>query len=1036
MNRHKLIASIKVRKPAVYVGEPLAIKVITWDAKCDESIEVAINGVPGKSQYLQFARPGRKKITIVASTCSRLRDLRSLEVQVMPRPDKCGRECLFPIIGISQNFLLRNGATFRLDNPEDFSGLDVYYVWELAKNIRLPSTIPILDYSFDNQLDPDALYTNFDIKLHVKTRDHMRVYTGRRTLAVWNSYVLNKRRGFIQLKVKPEIYAYRDGENYIGCFSISNLESNPVAFSSAQIEYLYDDPEKICTPGHPFDYKWEIGPNETLDRTFTLKVKEFPKDAFGFGVHFSGQTQGKLPAFAHVYFEVRTNPRTVRPIRDPEVLSILKTIRNRRVLRNPSVISLPQLRRLLDSDPSFREILSHSRLQPYPPADDLISRVLKSAEDIPPLTKLLSDEEDPIEGEECSPVDEANPRGGLTCQLTDEWSEEIVIPARIINGRKGDVVLSPGEDSPVARMLRQLEPQQFYDHAGIMIENFYKLKHSTPSVDWLIETGLARRQIAHFWDAEGREGFNAFDLTYIWPGTIVQTIDEAFEGSMETDPSGKDREIKAFKSHSTSAGSFKLIEPCVVKPYPEDEAELPEVRQLLHRVADKAKEIEAHYRFYCFTNANAFFEVDRLAPDERWLAKEDKHRPTVCSSFIWAAAKSVEDPTIILDRREEGSYDSGEVVDDNTKDGLYRYEEAERIDAGQVLYDYIYDKVYEKAREDYGAIWGTLLAWEGDAADDAANQVCNTFASDSALRDEDGNLSKDSDAWRKPGIGHAVSPDNILFYWDRPVPGSSGIRGLYGYSEPLVYRLARFEERRRISRWTRTTGEAILEGTVLYRHEPVAGAYVIAAGRDCVTNDAGEFEMTIPDGSYRVEAGKYDWNFRRFISTRQDVMNVQVNERRTITLILEDPDGQFREIKVLGSIWITDDEDWPFPDEHARRGVVIDNILVGPPTNDPNDDNMHAEAEQTEKMGGEIKVRLQFQFDWQEDASVDVWYRAELFEGDTEDTDKLRDSEEGTIHVPRSETIQFPPYLGVQLVNPEGDDTVNISLIIVNDPES
>lgn len=1035
MKRHKLIASVKVRKPAVYVGEPLAIKVITWDSKYDESIEVAVNGVPGKSQYLQFPSPGREKITIVAASSSLLQEQRSLEVQVMPRPNKSGQECLFPIIGISQNFLLRNGVTFSLDNPDDFSDQDVYYVWEFPKNIRFPSTTPILDYSFDNQLDPDALYTNFDIKLHVKTRDHMRVYTGRRTMTVWNSYALNKRRGFIQLKVKSEIYAYRDSENYIGCFSISNLESNPINFDSAQIEYLYDDPEKICTPGQPFDYKWKIGPNETLNQEFNLKIKEFPKDAFGFGVHFSGQTKGKLPAFAHVYFEVRTNPYNVRPLRDPEVLSILKTIRNKRVLRNPNVISLPQFRRLLDSDPSFSEILLHSQLQPYPPANDLISRVLRSAEDIPPMTKLMSDEEDVIEGEECSPVDEANPREGFTCQLTDDWSDEIVIPARIINARKGDVIVSPGDDSPVARMLRRLEPPQFYDHVGIMIENFYKIKHSTPSVDWLTETGLARRQIAHFWDAEGREGFNAFELTYIWPGTIVQTIDQAFEGSMETDPSGKEREIKAFKNRSTSAGAYKLIEPCVVKPHPKDEVDIPELRQLLHKVADKAKEIEAHYRFYCFTNANAFFEEESLAPDVEWLAKENKRRPTVCSSFVWAAAKSVEDPTIILERREEGSYDSGEEVDENTRDGLYRYEEAERIAAGQALYDYIYDEVYEKAKEDFGSFKGAFLAWEGDAAPDAANQVCNTFASDSAIRDNEGNLSKDSEAWRKPGIGHAVSPDNILLYWDRPVPGSSGIRGLYGYSEPLIYRLARFEERRRISRWTRTTGEAILEGTVLYQQEPVAGAYVLAAGRDCVTNNAGEFWMIIPDGSYRVEAGKYNWNSRRFISTRQDVMNVQVNERRNITLILADPDGQYREIKVLGSMWITDDE-WLVPNEHAVRDIVMDNILVGPSTNVPNDDNEHAEVKQTEKMGGEIRVRLQFEFDWQDDASVDAWYRAELFEGDTEDTDTLRDSEEGNINIPRSEDIQFPPYLGVHLVNPEGDDTVDISLIIINNPES
>lgn len=1055
MNSQELIASVKVLKPVIYVGEPLAIKVVTHDAKRDEPIEVAINGVPGKSQYLQFASPGRKKIRVVASSRSHKCDIRSLEVQVIPRPDKRCEESLFPIIGISQNLLLKSGATFQLYNPEDFSGLDVYYVWELPKDIRLPSTVPVLDYSFDDQLDPDAPYTNFDITLHVKTRDHKAVYTGRTTLAVWNSYFLNKRRGFIQLKVKSEMYAHRDGETYIGRFTVNNQEPNRVAFSSAHIEYLYDDPERISTPGPPFDYKWTIGPKKTLDRKFTLKVKDLPKDAFGFAVHFRGLTQQKLPAFAHIYFEVRTNPRTLRPIRDPEVLSLLDALRNQSVFRDPDAIRLDQLKRLLDTDPGLRATLQQGRLQPYLSADEFISRLLNPVQDAGPFAQRLMgdsgaddndreesdpdendpEDNDPKEGEKCTLADEGDPRGGLVCQLTDDW-EDNEVPARIINARKGDVILSPGEDGPVARMLRRLDVPQFHDHAMIMINNFYRLKHSTVSIErlkdlvWTIVWPVPWGAV----EVPGLEGWLPDRVKYLWPGTIEQDIGEAVEGQKIDDPDGRrdeDGEIKkyrigAFLTASTMVNASKQIDPVVVKPPPEVEAQLPEVRQLLHQVADKAKEIDAHYRFYCFTDANIFFE-DPDPPPERSWAHEKNYRPTMCSSFIWAAAKSLEEPTVKLEGRglftergelEQPDRDFGAEVDDETRDGLYHYTEANRRESGQVLYDYVYDEVYDEASSQLPFGLGKLIAWANDAADDCANQICNAYASDFTGLDDDGTRAQDSEKWRKPGDGHTVSPDNILF-WDAPRLESDGIHGLYGGTppEPVVYRPARIEGRRRVSRWRRTEGEATLEGHVLYRQEPVSGAYVIAAGRDSVTNGAGEFEMTIPDGSYRVEAGRLING--EFKSTRQDVMNVQVNERRTITLNLEDPPDAYRLITVHGDMARTDNGAWP-DDEHLIRNVFMDGIRLGP-------DNTHAEAGQLESLELFLAVGLVLEFDWQADFSADVTYRASIIHATP-----FIGTEAGAINVPR--TDQAPTRLTIiHALGPlYGDDTVEIRLWIFN----
>ncbi len=101
--------------------------------------------------------------------------------------------------------------------------------------------------------------------------------------------------------------------------------------------------------------------------------------------------------------------------------------------------------------------------------------------------------------------------------------------------------------------------------------------------------------------------------------------------------------------------------------------------------------------------------------------------------------------------------------------------------AADWLYNYFYNVAYQ--------ITGAGGVFLTDAASDLANQVSNTFAFDwTGWNDTYDDESKDSDRWTNPGVGRAVSPDNIM-NWDKPTDfDGKTVHGLYGFTEPLIYR--------------------------------------------------------------------------------------------------------------------------------------------------------------------------------------------------------------------------------------------------------
>lgn len=1009
--RRSLIGNVRIPKQSVFVGEPMAVKVVMTD-RCPEDAVVTINGIPGRTQYLQFGRPGTMRVHVVATEGGELVERRTVEVEVVSRPKDCDGASLFPVIHVAQDFRVESGVVLRLGNGDAFSDRSVSYVWDLGDGVVMTSPQPVLRYSFADRLKPGLPFMIFDVSLHLKTTDNRQVFTGRRSVTVWNSYELSKRRGVIQPKVVPEIYARRGADDYAGVFKITNLEPEPIEFASVQTEILYGDPERLSTPGAPEEFAWTLPANETAERTFSVPRADIPGDAFGFAAHFRGVTKRtRQLVVASVYFEIRTNRRTHVEVGNPELVAVLDALKSREVFRESGTIDLGRLERELEERPHCMAVFTHGPVPTTISPQWIGKTLLDGGGEIGISVQALEGRE---EGTECSPEDEANPDDNLVCQLTDEvkW---VYVPARIMNARKGDAILSPGGSGAIGGLLKQVSPAQVYSHSGIMVNNHYRLRHSTAADQWLV-------------DSAGTEGLDPDKLKYGWPGTITQTVEQAYEGETMPDPDGakdefenvKQYTIRAFGNESTLIDGIGVVDPVVVKPDPLIEASTPQVRARLHEIAESAKKIDGHYRFYCYTRADIFFDDTYRAPERGgWWGSQSY--PTVCSSLIWAAAKRLGDTAIAIESPrtfaestdlEAGDIAAGAQVDYRTRDGLYYYTQEERRGAAEWLFNYFHNLAYTGA--------GALVEVFTDVADDTANQICNTFAFDWTGEDEAGNHSKDSERWRNPEDGRAVSPDNIRDYWDAPRVVDGELRGLYGYSEKLVYRPARLEQRR-VSRWTRVETEGTLRGRVAYARTGalLAGVVVRVAGREVLTNGTGDFEITVPAGPYRVEAGTVvnGW----YVSDTQDT-TIAAGQVLSISLMLQDPPEAFREISVRGSMYIVDDE--VGADETANRSIYMSGIRLAP-------SSLSANRSQIEKMGGEVRVEVYLHFTYQADASVKVDYTAKLFEGASEETDDLEDLEQGSVTVGRDETISHT----IKLVNEgfNGGDTAEISLQITND---
>ncbi|HTW82850.1 MAG TPA: carboxypeptidase-like regulatory domain-containing protein [Candidatus Sulfotelmatobacter sp.] len=494
----------------------------------------------------------------------------------------------------------------------------------------------------------------------------------------------------------------------------------------------------------------------------------------------------------------------------------------------------------------------------------------------------------------------------LVCQLTDV-TETVMMPAEFQNALKGDVILAPGGTSIISQLLRAMSPPQYHSHSGIMSKNFVEVTHCTASEDRLPDytQGLA-----------GAGGIQPDVLTYLWPGSVTQTIDAALNGETWIDPNGKKYSIAGFDAEAignTDNDQFVLTPPLVVKPDPESAA----TRAKLMTVADYARSHggqvdangnvvvapKAHYRFYCYTKPEMALTYTAPA-DAGWAAGTI---PAVCSSFVWycmhqnGVHQETTNQYVTEGDLTPSAVAQGALVGPEMLDGLFFYTQDERATGGNILNGIFQQDVLDAEG------WISEIPFISTAiASDITDQLLNTFAFDNAAN------GYGSNAWQTPGNANAVSPDNIRWWKAPPF-------GVLGYAEPLQF-LDAHPEQYTVSRWKQVITWGSVSGKVTVNGQAVKNAYVkLYDGMDAYTDGNGAYKLQhVGIGSYNISAQVLYENYE--YSTSKTVTLTASNANIVVDLALQPPSDIFRRLDIL----------YTYNGQHSAWFESTQNVSIGP----------------------------------------------------------------------------------------------------------
>lgn len=1072
--RRHFLRSVVAAKAVLQTGEPVRVRAkLRRDAPND--LLTRIGGAEGTERYVSFATPGTHRVAITVHHRDGRIDRTEIEFEVTPNIDPYP----YPILQIRQEptnpFLL----LVSLKNAEEVYRDRVTFEWRVDSYGAFSTTRPFLVIDCERFINPTDELIPFDLHFTVYYPGRIQ-RTASESFRVWNDYAWSKARGVLKPRLLYDHRARGHRRELSAHCVMVNDDDEYIEITGRQIEILYDDADLVFVPGPLERLGYVVEPRSRLDLDCSIPRLSLPNNAFGYAVHFHGRTRSGLKVEASAYFEhyfYRTKQWS-----DVTSLDALDLLRNVRAAFTEGVsCAKPAIPLLKDAVPAATSIQGReaaaafaapaSFMSSTPAGGPLVSPFPTGEQDVQSQISITAvrnyveamrhvwtkseleknmrglnaiigghkfldrDGDSFFLGQQCL-LDEDPPSDDLFCKGTGRRGK-VFVPARILNGKKGDVILLPGGPLGfIGGLLQHLTPAQQFSHCGIMSGNFYKLRHATASEDWLYDNLVGRTFLSP--DDVGTDGFSPESIKYIWPGTVDQTVDEAFHGSFFKYTSADGRKEKVYPIHAFSQepsfflNTRQVVFPQVLKPDPllEGDAAFTHLRPTLAEVAERAKAIRGHYRFFCYSNGaiSIWDDTAHRAPDRgaSWWASGT--RPMVCSTLVHAAIQDVQDKKIRMEGR--GAFvepsdleksappntkapDKDALIDPLTRDGLYLYTEEERREAAKFVYKHVYDKAYEKA--------GALGMFVADVPDDCANQVTNTFAFDYADREFDDEDSKDSDKWKNPGIGRSVSPDDMKVFWDGPTAATDRIHGLYGTTQRMVFRDGLVEERE-IGTWAVREKLGKLRVTVLRGETPVAGADVKAGGQVLVTNAQGFVVLELPEGSYEVEAGVMIDNL--FFEGKGPA---QVKDRDTveISVHLNDP-PEFKRIVVIGGHVRIKDE------ETIGKDEFFDSAFSPTPGSirlDPG--HRHETATYVKKFGGEIRVEATYDLTWNENLSVTVVCRVKLYEGTSEDTSDL-DGEGGDIKVVFKDEQNVSLNVRVSNTDEDDDDYVQLDALISN----
>lgn len=1066
--RHFLRAAV-VPKTTIEVGEPVRVQA-RLRAGAPEEVTARIAGTIGLDRYVSFDSPGAHKVPLTIAHPDGRQDLAEVEFEVV---ENLGIHP-YPILTVRQEpsnpFILH----VSVKNADAVHRTGIRYEWEIAGHSAFMLQRPFFTLDCERLLNPKDLLISFDLLFTVIYSDGEH-RTAKESFRVFNDYAWFKSRGILKPRLYYDYRARGAGLNLAASCVMVNDDDEHIEITGRQIEILHDDADRVIVPGPLERMDAVLQPRSRREFDCALLRRKLPQATLGYAVHFHGRTSSGLKVEASAYFEhYAYQTKRWSDVTSVHAVDLLNEVKA--ALAESAAKPRPPTPRVAVSATgnSVRKTMDRAEaelhaaavpaaLSPFAqqttaPALTLTAvrnyveamRPMWTASEAAERTKGLDaifeggqtffgqeSDESFFLGKQCL-LDEEPPTGDLFCKSSGKRGQ-VFVPARIMNGKKGDVVLLPG--GPVGfigPLLLALIPAQYFSHCGIMAGNFYKIRHATASEDWLEDQVIGK----NFDFDRGSDGISPESLKYIWPGTVDQTIDEAFHGSYFLYESRDGKQKKPYKIEAFNNDPVffmkhnrHIVFPQVLKPDPllEGTSEFAHVRPTLHKVAEKAKQIKGHYRFYCYSNGAISLKDDtaHLAPDHgpAWWASGT--RPMVCSSLVLAAVDDVTDAKIRLEG--EGTFttdkdlektppaaplgatapDEDALVDPMTRDGMYFYTEEERLLAAKTLFAKAYEKLMDKAK-----FFGRLLT---DAPEDFANQICNTFAFDYSGREFDDEDAKDSEKWRDPGDGRAISPDDMLTFWDPPTASKDSIHGLYGYAQRMVFRDGLLEERD-IGIWVIREKIGKLTVTVSHQGNPIAGSDVKVGGQVVVTNRSGVAIVDLPEGAYTVEAGVLMNGL--FFEGRA---TAQVTDRgnASVTVPLNDPPEFNRLVVIGGNIYIKDLETGPFEDDEILdEPFGITPVRLGPL-------NRMQSVPYVRKWGGEIRVEVRFDLTWNPDLSVTVVSNVTLYEGVSDDTDD-KDGTGGNIATVVKDASNVPSQVFVRNDDEDEDDHVTLNILISN----
>ena len=1017
-----LIKHVHVSDKNPTVGQSILIEVECKDPKT----EVNINGAHGVSRFIQFTSAGIHEILIVA----RLGKSVKCHSETIKVSEKNKTDPIYPLIYANMSPYTPRTVMLTISNAKT-ELLDVLrYTFDFGDGMHGISENGFISHDYSDSLIRDEYYTTYTVRVDAEHRDKS-LTSALSTLTLSNLYAVNKLDNKILTPWVTANHHPLPSNGNVDCsFTITNIEDEEIIFTDEKHEWLVaDKPEPLLKDKfilyaqakpqiikqtslvlptfHSLNLK--IAPRSTLKVTRSFPWAQFKKDTFGVAIHLGGRgVCSKLNVIASAYIEVRLPLEWSTTINDYSVVAKLKIISRylgKKTVTHDELSEIIQSNKLLPKTQVLNnEIKLDNEDNVQPAIQGKIKSQLGKIIDTPPskfydltgaaiisaiydsislgIPRSIEADPPPVPGNDCDPDNVPDPDNlpeGMVCQATGEVKWRIV-PGRLLKAKKGDMIIDPGGSGIIGQLLSQLS--QKYSHCGIMTKNHVELIHSTASQDWLLDN-----KKKHMSGIEGVLGFYQSTLTYLWPGTVKQSIDQAIHGSDFPSPEGKVYQIADFSFKPASLSDRVIVNPLVIKPNPFFDTH--EVRLKLHSIAEEALKIKSHYRLFCYTKADiALSPAGTAGPEAGWA---NDSVATVCSSFIWLAAQKA---GIQLEGANPftnpGDLESADTSNNaaigldssgiNTRDGLYFYTEESRRAVVQWLHNYV-----KKMVSDQIPSWISInpLDWIGataafieDTADNIANQICNTFAFD-----WNSDEAEASDNWKNPGTGNAVSPDNLMF-WDSPdsSKNNNGFTSLYGYYEEAIYMPGGWAPVD-VFKWKHIETKGTLTGTVVGSSGcNISGAEVSISGfNPFVVDSNGKFRFdNVPTGPCHVTVEFIDSNGVGYppIESNPDIPIIE-GQTSDITLVIPCvPPYLVR----LVTIDVNMETNWSSISAHNVPGLKDSKSIKLDPVNHPTG---HLEFDDNDNMG-HPHGKLFFDIQLQNDGSINVSYNAQEIDDEVE----------------------------------------------------